>query len=222
MEVTKEDFVHQLDWLVDGHQVVDLETAIARWDDQGSDRLVVLTFDDGYRDTFTTAFPLMADRGLPFTLYVASQQVENASNDSVAEDAPLTWDQVNRMLESGLMTLGAHTHTHRDLRSASHEEVEEELGRSDELIATRTGVAPRHFAYPWGYWSETADPAVREHYESAVLGGSPATRRALSEYQIPRFPVQRSDGWEFFPARLRGGLLLEERVRRWLRGYRGP
>lgn len=218
MEVSREDFIRQLNWLVGNREIVDLETAVRRWTEPDADRMVVLTFDDGYQDTYTTAFPLMRERGIPFTLYVATEMVERGSE---ASNHPLSWAEIREMLDTGLLTIGAHTHTHRDLRAVEYAEVVEELGVSNDTIEQRTGVAPRHFAYPWGYWAEQAHRAVAETYKTAVLG-APLWRSDFDAHQIYRFPIQLSDGARWFPARLRGGLIMEEWTRRRLRGYSGP
>lgn len=219
MAVTVSDFTWQLGWLTDNREVVGLAQALERWNEPGADRLVVLTFDDGYEDLFTTAFPLMKERDLPFTLYVATEMVETVRGEEGTRS--LTWDQIATMLGSGLLTIGAHTHTHRDLRSATFEETVSELERSNNLIVERLGVEPRHFAYPWGYWSPRAHDAVSSTYETAVLGG-PLRRSDHDPHMIHRFPVQLSDGTRWFRSRLRGGLVGEEWVRRRLRGYDGP
>ncbi len=223
MEVTEGDFDRQLAWLGEHRRVVDLATAIERWDTPDADRLVVLTFDDGFADVHDTAFPRLADRGFPFTLYLTTGPIETGEPlGGVAEAPPLTWDQVNAMTASGLVTLGAHTHTHPDLRSLEPAEIEVELATSDDLIERRTGVRPRHFTYPWGHWTEQAHALIAERYDSATVGARLDRQVRPDRFALPRYPVQLSDGFRFFPARLRGGLLAEEWVRRRLRGYTGP
>lgn len=223
MEVTLAQFEYQLGYLMDEWEVVSLEDAAARVDEPNSHRLAVLTFDDGYSDTFTTAFPIMSSLGLPFTLYVSSGHIESGRSrypDLAAE--PLSWEMIDTMLESGLLTLGSHTHSHVDVRELSAGGIERELARCDDLIEQRVGVEVRHFAYPWGYWSPTADRLVRDRYDSAVLGSVQSSADDWDPYLIHRYPIQLSDGMRYFRARLEGGLLLEERVRRLIRGYRGP
>lgn len=223
MEVSIENFEWQLDWLSKNREVVDLETAVARWSEPNSDRLVVLSFDDGYRDVFTAAFPRLLEKGLPFVLYLTTGPIESDSNiGDVDGTEALTWEMVRAMNESGLATVGAHTHTHPDLRGVNPDQIEEELATSDDLIEGRTGVLPRHFAYPWGYWSEAANPIVIERYESAVLGGTPSPPVNPPPHQLHRYPVQLSDGIGFFRARLEGGFRAEEKARRLLRRYSGP
>ncbi|HEY7468994.1 MAG TPA: polysaccharide deacetylase family protein [Acidimicrobiia bacterium] len=223
MEVTIADFAGQLDWIEQNREVVSFDEAVARWDEPGADRLVALTFDDGYADTFTTAFPMLVDKGFPFLVYLATEPIETGRplGPQVGAD-PLTWDQIVGMLGSGLATIGAHTHRHTDLRDLPLDAVEEELGLCDELIERRLGIHARHFAYPWGYWSESAARLVDARYETAVIAATPTPGKRLDRFKIHRYPVQLSDGLRFFPARLRGGLRFEERARRRLKGYSGP
>ena len=223
MEVSEEAFRRQLDWLIEKRQVVSLDDAVDNWGHPASNEMVVLTFDDGYVDTHTKAFPLLKERGLPFVLYLATESVETGQPlGPVAGAEPISWTMISEMVASGLVTIGAHTHTHRDLRNVPRIEVEREISLSNDLIADRLGIAPVHFAYPWGYWSEVADPLVKDRYETAVLGGSPHPHAAPPRHRLHRYPVQLGDGVAFFKVRLSGGLLLEESVRRRLRSYSGP
>lgn len=220
MEVTREDFLWQLDWLTEHREVTTLDQALEGWEDPEAHRLVVLTFDDGYRDTHSVAFPALKERDIPFTLYLSTSHMETGELEEGA--VPLTWDETASMVESGLVTIGSHTHNHIDLRTVSADRAEDELGQADELIVSKLGVVPRHFAYPWGYWAEAADGVVRARYESAALGSAYKSRNSTDRHQLHRFPVQLSDGRIWFGRRLAGGFLIEEKVRRRLRGYSGP
>lgn len=216
MEVSPGTFKKHLDWLVENGNVVRLEDA------SGSDD-VVITFDDGYRSVYDVAFPLLEERGMPFTLFLTTSPLETGEPlRSHPGGHPLTWDMVREMHDSGLMTVGGHTHTHPDFRHLSPSEVEEELDRSNGLIEKRLDTQPRYFAYTWGYWSPTADAAVRRRYEHALLGGPPPFPNVEDPHLLYRIPVQLSDGVRWFSSRIRGGLRWEEAFRRRLRGYRGP
>lgn len=223
MEVTTANFHRHVDWLVEHGQVVGLDQALAARGRPGSDRQYVLTFDDGYEDVYETAWPLLRDRQLPFVLYLTTDPVESRRSLTPGGRAePLTWGQVNEMLESGLMTLGAHTHRHLELGAMDAPAIEEEIGLSNDLIVKRTGVAPVHFAYPWGYWSEVAHPIVQAAYETATLGsGAPITADS-DLLMLNRVPVQLSDGTFFFKRKMSTGLPVEDRLRRRLAKYDGP
>jgi peptidoglycan/xylan/chitin deacetylase (PgdA/CDA1 family) len=223
MDMAVDDFGWQLDWLAANRDVVDLDAAVAHWNEAGSDRLTVLTFDDGYLSVYTTAFPMLREREMPFTLYLATRMIEEKSPSSeIQVDQPLTWEMVREMQASGLVEIGAHTHSHCDLRTIDAAEIESEFKKCDDLIAANTGVVPRHFAYPWGYWSPQADVLVQERYATAVLGAPVNREPEPLPHRLHRFPVQLSDARMFFERRLSGGLIAEELVRRRLRGYRGP
>lgn len=223
MEVREEAFRSHLDWLGYHGRVVDLETAISSKDQPDGRSHYVLTFDDGYEDLHRVAFPLLEAARIPFTLYLATHPVESREPLTPGGRAnPLTWAQVREMLASGLMTLGVHTHRHVDLRSLGEEEIRQELEVSDRLVGERTGVRPRHFAYPWGYWSARADAQVRQRYSSAVLGSGPPNDSRTEPFLLHRMPVQLADGVFFFRRKMRTGLRLEDLVRRRVAGYQGP
>lgn len=222
MDISTDSFVEQLDWIQMNGEIVDLETAIRRRDESDADELFVLTFDDGFEDVYSNAFPLMTERRIPFTLYLTTGPIETGSplDPRYPAAAPLTWDQVKEMLDSGLATIGAHTHTHPDLRYLPREEIAEELNGSNRLILERTGVAPKHFTYPWGWWSETAESLVRETYLSSTIGEQKTTLVADGPYLMGRLPVQRSDSLGSFASRMKHGLRLEEWVRSVVSGHR--
>jgi len=219
MELPTEAFNDQLEWLQSEGSVVSLEEALARADDPDSHRLYVLTFDDGYRDVYENAYPLLASAGLPFLVYLTTQPIETQSGTTPGAE-PLTWAQVEDMAGHGA-TIGSHTHTHPDLRMVTSEQIEQELGASDELIERRLGITSRHFCYPYGYWSKAADSIVREKYQTATLGAGPAVSSGTDPYLIHRTPVQLSDGHFFFVRKMKTGMVFEETIRRRLSGYQG-
>jgi peptidoglycan/xylan/chitin deacetylase (PgdA/CDA1 family) len=220
MDLALADFRAQMHWLASTGQVADFPQVLVTPQDE-SDRYVI-TFDDGYEDMYRNGFPILRDLGLPFVLYLTSNPIQTRvplRDDGMS--APVTWDQVGEMMGSGLVTLGAHTHTHPDFRHLTASQIEEEVGMSNSLIVERLGVVPRHFTYTWGYWSEQADPIVRAAYDTATVAGCRTSLGAPTN-AIPRLPVQLSDGWRWFRPRLRGGFRLEDAVRRRLAGYGGP
>lgn len=223
MEVTLAAFESQIAWLRSNTEIVSLEEAWSRRAEPDADRLSVLTFDDGYDDMVRLALPILQKYELPFTLYLTTHPTESGEALFPGGQAePCTWDQVEQMAATGLMTLGAHTHRHPDMRGVTAEEALDDLGRSNELIEQRMGVVPRHFCYPYGFWSEVGHAAVESTYHTAVLGSGPPLSDATDPLKIPRVPVQLSDGMLWFIRKMRSGLQLEDRLRRRYKGYTGP
>lgn len=67
-----------------------------------------------------------------------------------ASNEPLRWNMIREMMSSGLLTLGAHTENHYALSKLSAEGAEREIESSRAEIESKSGVRPRHVAYPYG------------------------------------------------------------------------
>lgn len=205
------DFEAQLDALVhSGHEVLALDAALDRLD-SGDDRpSVVLTFDDGFADVHECAFPLLAERELPFTLYLAAGLVDGRmaweGSTSSSQGAPaLTWDEVLTMHGSGLCTVANHTFTH-----AGPADVDVgELDRCSHALAAHLGQPPRHFAWTWGVPVPSLLPAVRERFRSAATGILGRNLPGGDLHALRRVPVRATDPLLFFEAKLAGNLWPE-------------
>jgi peptidoglycan/xylan/chitin deacetylase (PgdA/CDA1 family) len=182
---------------------------------------VVITFDDGYRDFHQHALPLLVKYQLPALLYLATGLVAEGSETLPGDYEPLTWSQLQEAVGTGLVTIGAHTHLHADLSTASERSAEDEMRRSKETIEDKLETACRHFAYPWAVGSVEADRAARRLFDTAALRAWRTNRWGhIDLYRLGRVPVLRSDGKRFFKAKANGRLDTEAILYRSLR--RGP
>lgn len=198
----------QLDLLVaEGHDVLSLDAALDRLDAGDVSPSVVLTFDDGFEDVFTQAWPILHDRGLPFTIYLAAglvgAQMRWEGSAAMSQGAPaLSWHQLELMVASGLCTVANHTWDH-----AGPDAVDaDQLQRCADEVHRHLGVTTDHFAWTWGVPAPRLLPEVRARFRSASTGflgrnGVDADRHALR-----RVPVRRTDPLEFYRAKLHGRL----------------
>jgi peptidoglycan/xylan/chitin deacetylase (PgdA/CDA1 family) len=213
-------FRRQLTFLAQTCRVVSYGQALCelQTNRQSPEPTFVLTFDDGYEDFYTHVFPLLRELNLPATLYVTTGFVEEKVPYPMLRHRacgirPVTWEMLGEMMESELVTVAAHTHTHPDLSQAPDERVIEELAKPIELFRRRLGVDVPHFAYPKALWTPHVERFVQHHYRSAVIGvGRRATSATFDPYRIPRLPIRRSDGWAFFRAKVQGWLAGEEAI----------
>ena len=181
----------------------------------GSERPVVLTFDDGTSDLVEIATPVLERHGLPATLYLATGFVE----DGVAfpdHGQALSWAGVREMAASAVWQIESHTHRHALLDRLLDGEIDQELDRSIDLIGEHTGRAPAHFAYPKALaGTPAAQHAVRRRFRSAALAGTrPNPYGATDPWHLARTPVQAADGMGWFRRKAAGGLRAEDDLRR--------
>ena len=181
---------------------------------------IVVSVDDGLSDFHRFVLPILQRHGVPAILYLATGLVADGPGDAAPGPEALTWNELREAVETGLVTIGAHTHNHADLSAATADEAREEMRRSKELIEDRLGVACRHFAYPWAVSSPAAERAAKELFDSAALRWCTNRAGRLDPYRLGRTPVLRSDGSFFFRAKLTARLEKEALIYRILR--RGP
>jgi len=201
-------FARQLDALA-GHEVLALDVALDRLDADDRRPSVVLTFDDGFSDVHDNAWPLLRERALPFTLYLATGHLGGTMHwEGSTAQAPgpaLRWEQVAEMAGSGLCTLGNHTHTHAPPGKLTPAE----LDQCSDAIEHRLGARPRHFAYTWGVEVPWMRQALRVRFRSAATGRLGRNRPGYDPLSLRRVPVRGSDPIEFFAAKLTGSLFPE-------------
>lgn len=124
-------------------------------------RPVVLTFDDGYRDFYTDAFPILKKYNVKAVNYVVSGFIDKPNN--------LTSDQLQEIAKSGLVEIGSHTINHLALAEVSESKAMEEIYTSKIALEQRLGVPVTVFAYPYGSFNLTDIQLVRKAgYRMAV------------------------------------------------------
>lgn len=205
-DIAAAHFGAQLDEL-SGRDVVGLDEALRRADG-GDDRpCVVLTFDDGFADVHTAAWPLLRERSLPFIVYLSTAYVGgtmhwDGSTATAGGGHGLGWDQLAEMVAGGLCTVGNHTHTHcRPERLDASE-----LDRCSDAVERRLGARPRHFAWTWGVPVPAMRDAVAARFESAATGRVGRHRPGDDPLALSRIPVRRTDPLPYFRAVVSGGL----------------
>lgn len=125
-------------------------------------RLFVVTFDDGYESVYRHAWPILTELNVPATLflptaYIGSQQAfpyddwSCAGSPRVPQEAwrLMNDGQCRELADSGLVELGAHTHTHEDF-SGREDAFQRDLTCNLEQLQARFGLRQVPFAFPFG------------------------------------------------------------------------
>lgn len=208
LDVPVDAFHRHLDLLAD-HRVVSLDEGLDALEAGDPRPRFVLTFDDGFADVHANAWPLLRERGMPFTVYVASAYVggEMVWEGATAGDhgRGMDWDQLAELASSPLVTIGNHTHHHVPPQRLDPDE----LDRCSDVIRDRLGVEPRHFAYPWGIPVPRLEDALGARFRSAVTGRVGRNLPGADPLRLCRVPVRRTDPPAFVAAKLHGRLVPE-------------
>jgi peptidoglycan/xylan/chitin deacetylase (PgdA/CDA1 family) len=171
--VKMRDFERHLEFLKqEGYIVIALSRLISalKHGQRLSDKTVVLTFDDAYRDNYTDAWSLLKKYNFPATIFLPTAFIGKAMKNSQGiEIEILNEEQIKEMVESGLIEFGSHTHSHPRLKEISDEIFNEELKTSKDIIERITGKPCRFFAYPKGQFRASFEKILVENGFIAAL-----------------------------------------------------
>lgn len=159
--------------------VAQLRAAINTPDYAWPVRPVVLTFDDGFADFYTNAFPILSNYGFAATLHVTTGFVGATSRwlkpAGEAARPMLTWSQLREIQSYGI-ECGAHTQHHPQLDILPRQKAYQEITLAKFVLEQELGQSVISFAYPYGYYDATVRDMVRvAGYRSAC-----ALKQAMS------------------------------------------
>ena len=182
-----------------GYRAVTLERMWSAW--HGGPALprsaVVLTFDDGYADQYSRAWPVLAARGWPAVLNLTVSRLDQAGY--------LTSPQVSTLTARG-WEVAAHTLTHPDLRRVRARRLAHEVAGSRAALERRFGLPVRFFCYPFGRSDARVRAAVRA---AGFLAATSIRPGAAAPWDDPltlrRIAIRASDGAARAPAPHRRG-----------------
>lgn len=137
----------------------------------GSQLLLALTFDDGFRNVYEYGLPILQQYGFPATVFLVTDYCGalNAwpGQSPAVERRPLLgWAEVRAMSAAGI-AFGSHTRTHPDLSSMTQQGIESELLGSKQAIEDAIGRPVDAFAYPYGVTNQRVRRLAQTHFALA-------------------------------------------------------
>lgn len=180
-----------LDWIEkEGFQTITMEQWVShlRNGDQLPPKPIILTFDDGWKDQYTEAFPLLKKHHFTATFFIIT--------GSVGHSAYLSWEQIKEMAEAG-MDIQSHTLNHPRLPVLSKDKALHEILDSKKELESRLNKPVTILAYPYGlYDQDVIDITQQSGYQAAVtvggLNGGYLLRQDKT-YLMSRYAIEWGD-----------------------------
>jgi len=194
-----------------GYAITDLGKAVEQIKSSNSlcNKSAVVTFDDGYKDFYDHAFPILQRYGFMATVFLPTGYIGATPKKFKGKDC-LTWKDVRELHANGV-AFGSHTATHPQLRSVSPRDMENEVRSSKQILEGELGQRVVSFSYPYAFPECDREFTKRlrallescgyENGVSTILGT--ASNRD-DQFFLRRLPVSSRDDIRFFQAKLAG------------------
>jgi peptidoglycan/xylan/chitin deacetylase (PgdA/CDA1 family) len=215
LAVTPAAFREQIAYLVEKYKVVSLREYLeAKINNCLTPGTAAVTFDDGYRDNYRFAFPILKEFSCPATIFVVTGFIGSDDYLTFGRKAglypdlePLTWPELKEM--HPLVEVGAHTHSHIQISGVKEQVLKREFAANIGIIQEKLGYSPGILAYPWGQPFDFSRPGctlVQEYFQGAVTTVYNSDNRSsrISSYHLRRVGIGPGDDIGLFAAKVAG------------------
>jgi len=187
--VSPKAFERQMEYIHrKGYRVITLSEYVkARLKGRPLKNVVILTLDDGYKDNYTYAFPVLKKYGLPATIFIIVKHFE---------DNPrfLKIPQIEEMAKGGI-EFGSHTVSHErltDIKEAG--ELSKQVLGSKQILEQKLGMRMDILCYPFGYYDDNVKELTKEAgYLAAVTTTKGPGKLNKDLYAIKRIKISEKD-----------------------------
>ncbi len=163
LRVSPKNFEKQIKYLFENGWQFFTMTELIKTRNTLPEKSVAVTFDDGYEDNYTNALPILKKYHAKATIYLvvdrhnrewSSKRKKKNNNNELMHEPKLQDEQVEKLIESGIIEIGSHTLTHDNLPTLTIEKKHEEIIDSRNLIKEKFNIECESFCYPFGLYDE--------------------------------------------------------------------
>lgn len=162
LSVSPQSFRAQMDFLKRyNYNVVSLEElADLMRESRIPYKTIAITFDDGYENNYTNAYPVLKELGLEASIFI--------NPALIGKDGYATWDEIIDMAESGVISIGSHSMTHAYLPDLPQQKLDMEIFDSKRSIESHIRKTVSAFSYPaGGFNGYVRDRVIKAGYKIA-------------------------------------------------------
>ncbi len=208
LTVPVRQFRAQMEFLAwEGYQTIRLNSLLAK---ETLERSIVITFDDGYRDNYEHAYPILKEFGFSAAIFCITGRMNTGDY--------LTAQDIRHMRTDGF-EFGSHTVSHPRLGRLSSVEKWREILDSKGMLEDLSGGPVDFFCYPYGdYDAEAVDLVKKAGYLGACSNHPGANAKKTSAYLLKRTEISPADTVDEFRKKLSGAFDLLHQGLHWVRG----
>lgn len=168
------------------------------------EKSVIVTFDDGFEDFHRNALPILEKYRVPATCFVISSKA--TSGDATYMNS----DHVKQVAQSGQVTVGSHSLSHRSIARIDDSEKKREIVHSKQYFEELLGKPIDYFCYPYGTYNDFDAKSVGvikgAGYRLACTSINGVNFRETDPYRLRRTKVEWGDDPKTFDRMMRGGM----------------
>lgn len=160
---------------------------------------VTITFDDGYSNNYTSAYPVLKEMNTPAYFFILVSKVGTAGY--------MSWEQIKELANNG-MIIGSHGMTHRILTDLSDKELDYEMGESKKILEGNLRCKIHYFSVPRGFYNGMVVKKARQFRYKAIFTSD---QRDADGYRFGRIAVRANWDLERFAREIEGERSLRDR-----------
>lgn len=162
---------------------------------------LVITFDDGFKSVYDYAVPLLKKYGMKAVSFLPCKYID--------EGHPyyMSWDNIKELVNENIISVGAHTYSHIDIRRPTSEELRNEIKKCNDSIYGNLGIKPSSICFPYGTFNSSSVKTIRQcgDYTYLVASFFGKTRfNKLKRKLVQRIGISDVDSMEMFERKISG------------------